>query len=223
MAVINREAGNCDNGRYLGRVVNVPSNFTCELIDVSCRFLDSFNRDIAENVALETETNYIIIYTLCADKTLIDFILFHAHMQKFYSDEAKANAAVKQGEVVGVMFFDRNFSTALREIRDDPTDASPEQILASEIAVTLDMGSKRSVSSSLDFRLFFHSLMSRPVLMIIHFSIYFFNSTFIADRQMGLYLEKKLSQRFFEIYSDIMEECGLPRNIGDPPLRVRTE
>ena len=50
MAVVNDEAGNCYDGNYMGRVFNVPENYTCDFVDLSCRFLKSFNEDIAENV-----------------------------------------------------------------------------------------------------------------------------------------------------------------------------
>lgn len=50
VAIVNDEAGNCDNGNLIGSVIHNPEDGTCDYIDISCRFLNGFNSSIMEKV-----------------------------------------------------------------------------------------------------------------------------------------------------------------------------
>ena len=52
-----------------------------------------------------------------------------------------ANDAVKHGNAVGVMYFSRNFSTALEKKITDLQSTSDDDLQSAEIEVYLDMGS----------------------------------------------------------------------------------
>lgn len=43
---------------------------------------------------------------------------------------------------------------------------------------------------------------------------------FITDMQIGQYMEKKLYERFFEIYEDVLKECKYPSKFSNIPIRV---
>ncbi|XP_066602988.1 ABC transporter G family member 20-like [Prorops nasuta] len=47
IGIVNREAGNCDNGLNLGQVIYNPVYHTCNFVDLSCRFLNEYNDSIA--------------------------------------------------------------------------------------------------------------------------------------------------------------------------------
>ncbi|XP_057341035.1 ABC transporter G family member 20-like [Microplitis mediator] len=143
IAVVNYEAGNCHAGKYLGRVDYSEENH-CEFVDISCRFLDGFQRTIAKN--------------------------------KFYGDINTAIDSVRHGETVGALFIGKNFSLALRERLEY---LGAQEINSGDIDVTLDMG----------------------------------------NRQIGLFIEKNIYSKFEIIYSDILEECNLPRRLMNPPLK----
>ncbi|XP_043268137.1 ABC transporter G family member 23-like isoform X2 [Venturia canescens] len=49
LAVVNNEAGNCSGGTYNGSVSFVSNNETCDFVDISCRFLNGFNKAVAQN------------------------------------------------------------------------------------------------------------------------------------------------------------------------------
>ena len=51
VAIVNDEAGNCNDGRDLGHAIYNPINDSCQFINISCRFLDSFDYYI-EKVSL---------------------------------------------------------------------------------------------------------------------------------------------------------------------------
>lgn len=144
MAVINHEAGNCQAGNYLGQVLYKPDEF-CDFIDLSCRFLDDFNKNVMRN--------------------------------KFYNDSIEAINAVRHGNADGVMIFPKNFSIALQERLEN---FEVDDVASGEIGINLDMG----------------------------------------NRQIGLYLEKNLYKQFFDTYRNILQECALPKNLGDFPMRL---
>ncbi|KAG8038442.1 hypothetical protein G9C98_006138 [Cotesia typhae] len=144
MAVVNYEAGNCHSGKYLGRVDYSPEERHCELIDISCRFLDGFHRTVAKN--------------------------------KFYSDINTAMDSVKHGETVGAMFIGKNFSMGLRERLKF---WEGKEVNSGEIDLTLDMG----------------------------------------NRQIGLFVEKSIYDKFIIIYRDIIQECNLTRRLMNVPLK----
>lgn len=68
------------------------------------------------------------------------FSFLYEYLQKFYNDIDEANEAVKQGGVVGAMYFASNFSRVLQNNRDS-TVTSREPTTAGEITISLDMGS----------------------------------------------------------------------------------
>ncbi|KAL6445747.1 hypothetical protein ACFW04_000899 [Cataglyphis niger] len=41
----------------------------------------------------------------------------------------------------------------------------------------------------------------------------------MGDMQIGQYMEKKLYERFFEIYEDVLKECKYPPKFGNIPIR----
>lgn len=44
----------------------------------------------------------------------------------------------------------------------------------------------------------------------------------ISDRQIGLYLKKKLFETFVDIQRSVMEDCRLPGRLADMPVKVKT-
>ncbi|XP_015604185.1 ABC transporter G family member 23 [Cephus cinctus] len=151
IGVVNEEAGNCDFGNNVGQVVYMPNNFTCDFIDLSCRFIREFNDSIAE--------------------------------KKFYNTQTDANEAVKKGTIVGFMYFGANFSQALQRRRDydwlREEDITEKEVLEGEIQIWLDMG----------------------------------------NRQIGLHVKKKLFDRFFEIFQDIISTCNIAKKYADLPIK----
>ncbi|XP_072759164.1 ABC transporter G family member 23 isoform X2 [Anoplolepis gracilipes] len=99
--------------------------------------------------------------------------------QKFYDDISEASDAVRDGDLVGVMYFSHNFSEALQRRIHDFSFANTEDILFGEIDVFLDMG----------------------------------------DMRIGQYLEKKLYERFFDIFGDLMKDCKYPSKLGSVPIQ----
>ncbi|XP_050449828.1 ABC transporter G family member 23-like isoform X2 [Cataglyphis hispanica] len=99
--------------------------------------------------------------------------------QKFYDDMSDATHDIRDGELVGVMYFHHNFSEALQRRTEDFVNARTEDIVSGKIDVFLDMG----------------------------------------DMQIGQYMEKKLYERFFEIYKDVLKECKYPPKFGNIPIR----
>lgn len=67
-------------------------------------------------------------------------MLLKFHFQKFYDDISEATDAIRDGDLVGVMYFNHNFSEALQIRIDDFRSAKTEDIVAGEIDVFLDMG-----------------------------------------------------------------------------------
>jgi len=43
---------------------------------------------------------------------------------------------------------------------------------------------------------------------------------FVTDSQIGSFIQKKLFERFLEIYEDIMRDCKYSPKLADPPIRV---
>ena len=43
IGIVNEEAGDCNDGRNIGHVTSHSINESCQLINISCRFLDSFD------------------------------------------------------------------------------------------------------------------------------------------------------------------------------------
>lgn len=43
---------------------------------------------------------------------------------------------------------------------------------------------------------------------------------FITDMRIGQYMEKKLYERFFEIYEDVLKECKYPPKFNRIPIQV---
>ncbi|KAL6445742.1 hypothetical protein ACFW04_000899 [Cataglyphis niger] len=103
----------------------------------------------------------------------------YKRMKKFYDDMSDATHDVRNGELVGVMYFHHNFSEALQRRIEDFVNARTEDIVSGKIDVFLDMG----------------------------------------DMQIGQYMEKKLYERFFEIYEDVLKECKYPPKFGNIPIR----
>lgn len=99
--------------------------------------------------------------------------------QEFYDDMSDATHDVRDGELVGVMYFHHNFSEALQRRIADITNAKTKDIISSEIDVFLDMG----------------------------------------DMRIGQYMEKKLYERFFEIYEDVLKECKYPPKFNRIPIQ----
>ncbi|XP_072759545.1 ABC transporter G family member 23-like [Anoplolepis gracilipes] len=60
--------------------------------------------------------------------------------QKFYNDMSEATNAVRDGDLVGVMQFNHNFTKTLQRRINGFTYAKTEDILSNEINVFLDMG-----------------------------------------------------------------------------------
>lgn len=67
-------------------------------------------------------------------------LLLKFHFQEFYDDMSDATHDVRDGELVGVMYFHHNFSEALQRRIADITNAKTKDIISSEIDVFLDMG-----------------------------------------------------------------------------------
>jgi len=42
---------------------------------------------------------------------------------------------------------------------------------------------------------------------------------FVTDRQIGLFIQKQLFERFLQIYEDIMRDCKYSSKLADPPIR----
>ncbi|XP_011864952.1 PREDICTED: ABC transporter G family member 23-like, partial [Vollenhovia emeryi] len=42
----------------------------------------------------------------------------------------------------------------------------------------------------------------------------------MGDMQIGLFIQRKLYERFLETFEDIMGDCKYPSRLGDPPIRV---
>ncbi|CAL1674062.1 unnamed protein product [Lasius platythorax] len=99
--------------------------------------------------------------------------------QKYYDSMSEATDATRDGDLVGVMYFNHNFSEALQRRVEDFAFAETRDILSSEIDVFLDMG----------------------------------------DMQTGQFMERKLYERFLEIFEDVMKDCGYSPRAGNMPIR----
>lgn len=87
---------------------------------------------------LKYEKKYFLYTTLIflSKKNL----LLKFHFQEFYDDMSKATDAVRDGDLVGIMYFNYNFSEALQRRVDNYGFAKTEDIESSQIDVFLDMG-----------------------------------------------------------------------------------
>ncbi|XP_029173372.1 ABC transporter G family member 23-like isoform X2 [Nylanderia fulva] len=99
--------------------------------------------------------------------------------QKYYDSVSAASEATRNGDLVGVMHFNHNFSEALQNRIQDFSNPDLNNILYGTINVYLDMG----------------------------------------DMQIGLYMEKKLYERFTEIFENVMKDCEYSPRVGSLPLR----
>jgi len=43
---------------------------------------------------------------------------------------------------------------------------------------------------------------------------------FVTDTQIGLFMQKKLFERFLNVYEDIMRDCKYSPKLADPLIRV---
>ncbi|KAJ8686912.1 hypothetical protein QAD02_022706 [Eretmocerus hayati] len=146
VAVVNDEAGHCNNGNILGSVIYDPVESTCDYVDISCRFLDGFDETIMK--------------------------------KKFFDSVEEATRAVEHGKAAGVMHFPANFSQSFQARRDNINSLSDEDIASSEILTRLDMG----------------------------------------DRQIGIFLQTSLFEKFLKIHADIVSTCNISRKFVEPPV-----
>ncbi|XP_046742302.1 ABC transporter G family member 20-like isoform X1 [Diprion similis] len=147
MAVVNKEAGNCNYSNIWGEVNYYEDTEDCDFVDLSCRYLHGFDDSII--------------------------------IKDYYPDQNSAYEAVRNGKAVGAMFFSSNFSEALRNRRDNARYLTDEELDDSAVQISLDMG----------------------------------------NRQIGLNVQKRLFDRFFEIQDSIMQECHIDPRFGEMPLR----
>ncbi|TGZ56618.1 ABC transporter G family member 23, partial [Temnothorax longispinosus] len=99
--------------------------------------------------------------------------------KKYYDNILEARHDVQNGELMGIIYFNQNFSEALQIRVEISNFAKDSDLLASQIHVFLDMG----------------------------------------DRQVGLITQKKLFDRFLEVYEDIMRDCKYSPKLATPPIR----
>ncbi|XP_024883601.1 ABC transporter G family member 23-like isoform X3 [Temnothorax curvispinosus] len=100
-------------------------------------------------------------------------------IKKYYDNILEARHDVQNGELMGIIYFNQNFSEALQIRVEIFNFAKDSDLLASQIHVFLDMG----------------------------------------DRQVGLITQKKLFDRFLEVYEDIMRDCKYSPKLATPPIR----
>ncbi|XP_071625835.1 ABC transporter G family member 20-like isoform X2 [Temnothorax longispinosus] len=100
-------------------------------------------------------------------------------IKKYYDNILEARHDVQNGELMGIIYFNQNFSEALQIRVEISNFAKDSDLLASQIHVFLDMG----------------------------------------DRQVGLITQKKLFDRFLEVYEDIMRDCKYSPKLATPPIR----
>ena len=84
VAIVNDEAGDCNNGRDLGHAIYNPINKSCQFINISCRFLDSFDYYIEKVSLIQYLANVIIQFIIilimcmhcCCTSTILTLITF---------------------------------------------------------------------------------------------------------------------------------------------------
>ncbi|KAH0950241.1 hypothetical protein HN011_009186 [Eciton burchellii] len=99
--------------------------------------------------------------------------------QKYYNDISEATTAVHDGTLVGIIHFHQNFSEALKRRLEDSFYAEENDLIASQIQISLDM----------------------------------------SDVHISTYIQKRLFDRFLEIFENIMTECRISSKIINSPLR----
>ncbi|EFN69285.1 ABC transporter G family member 20 [Camponotus floridanus] len=73
--------------------------------------------------------------------------------QEFYDNMSEATDAIRDGDLVGIMYFNHNFSEALQRRIDNYGTAKTEDILSGQIDIFLDMGDMQ-IGQFMEYKLY---------------------------------------------------------------------